>query len=157
MFGSVRPVSGTAASPAFSGLSANFANWCEFATFGARRQARPAYSRHSDDIMNTHIANARTAPKRIRRSKDLLVLTAVTSLTLSIAFGTGFPGFLARDPPQKLGPVDFAHRERNRRRGERTLVESDPRDARGVRLDEFRPGAQDDRWRRLAGGPGLGL
>jgi hypothetical protein len=31
MFAGVRPVSGTAASPAFSGLSANFAK-CEFAT-----------------------------------------------------------------------------------------------------------------------------
>jgi hypothetical protein len=105
--------------------------------------------------MNTHIANARTAPKRIRRSKDLLVLTAVTFLTPSIAFGTGFPGFLARDPPQEAGLVDFAHRERDRSRGERTLVESDPREA-SVRLDEFRPGAQDDR-RRLAGRLGLGI
>ena len=34
--------------------------------------------------MNTHIANARAAPKRIRRSKDLLVVTAVTFLTLCV-------------------------------------------------------------------------
>ena len=50
-------------------------------------------------------------------------------------------GFLARDPFQQFVPVDFAHRERDGRRGEPTLVESDPRDARGVRFDKARPGA----------------
>ena len=42
-------------------------------------------------VMKPHIGTAKTAryPTRIRRSKDLLSLSAVVFLTLSIAFGPG--------------------------------------------------------------------
>jgi hypothetical protein len=59
----------------------------------ARISSRLAYrgkrglpvSRNDDGVMNTQIATA--APKRIRKSKKLLAISAVTFLTLSVWMG----------------------------------------------------------------------
>lgn len=51
------------------------------------RQAGPPWAAYGLAIMNTHIANATPATKRIRRSKELLGISAVTFLALCVWMG----------------------------------------------------------------------
>jgi hypothetical protein len=122
----------------------------------ARDPARSPCRWGNDRYLRILFSNGVFEQQEITQQYQRIIAAGVRPVS-GIAERPAFVGFLARDPFQQFVPVDFAHRERDGRRGERTLVESDPRDARGVRFDKARPGAQDRRWRRrrLAGGLGL--